>query len=85
MKMAVQHNVSFIMYGENEEVEYGVCMKNAFSPTREIADHDGHYFSGKPPEFWIDHSLMDSDIAPFTARSMNEIRSNRTGVHFWIL
>ena len=39
------------MYGENGEVEYGGDMKNAFSPTRQISDHDKHYFSGLPPNF----------------------------------
>ena len=52
MKMAVHHGIQLIMYGENGEVEYGGDMKNAHRPTREIQDHDTHYFSGKPPEFW---------------------------------
>jgi hypothetical protein len=30
LKMAVQHNISLIMYGENGEVEYGGDMKNAY-------------------------------------------------------
>ena len=83
MKMAVQHDVSLIMYGENGEVEYGGDMKNAFSPTREIADHDGHYFSGKPPSFWKDHGLTEADLAPFQAPPMEAIRSNNTEIHFF--
>lgn len=83
MKMAIQHNVQLIMYGENGEVEYGGDMKNAFSPTREIADHDGHYFSGKPPEFWASHGLSKADLAPFSAPPMSEIRDNNTEIHFF--
>ncbi len=83
MKMAIQNNVSLIMYGENGEVEYGGDMKNAFSPTREIADHDGHYFSGKPPEFWEQHGLTKADLAPFSAPSMSDIEENKTEIHFF--
>ena len=83
MKMAIQHNVQLIMYGENGEVEYGGDMKNAFSPKREIADHDGHYFSGRPPEFWESHGLSKADLAPFSAPSMEKIRANNTEIHFF--
>lgn len=83
MKMAIQHNVQLIMYGENGEVEYGGDMKNAFSPKREIADHDGHYFSGRPPEFWESHGLSKADLAPFSAPSMEKIKANNTEIHFF--
>tara|TARA_R110001592_G_scaffold79795_2_gene238370 strand:- start:16361 stop:17521 length:1161 start_codon:yes stop_codon:yes gene_type:complete len=83
MKMAIQHDVPLIMYGENGEVEYGGDMKNALSPTREIADHDGHYFSGKPPEFWEEHGFTKADLAPFSAPPMKKIRDNNTEIHFF--
>ena len=57
LHMAVKHGVQLIMYGENGEVEYGGDMKNANVPTREVRDHDKHYFSGLPPEFWMKHDL----------------------------
>ncbi len=82
MKMAVQHNVSLIMYGENGEVEYGGDMKNAFRPTREIQDHDKHYFSGMPPEFWSEHGMRLADLKPFMAPTYLEIQSNNTEIHF---
>lgn len=83
MRMAIQHDVALIMYGENGEVEYGGDMKNALSPTREIADHDGHYFSGKPPEFWEAHGLSKADLAPFSAPPMKKVRDNNTEIHFF--
>lgn len=83
LNMAVKHNVSLIMYGENGEVEYGGCMKNAFSPTREIADHDKQYFSGLPPEFWIDHGLTQADLKPFMRPMHAEIEKNKTEIHFF--
>jgi N-acetyl sugar amidotransferase len=83
LKMAIQHKVQLIMYGENGEVEYGGNMKNAFSPTREIADHDDHYFSGKPPSFWEEHGLSKSDLAPFSAPPFKDIKANNTEIHFF--
>ncbi|MDC0090009.1 N-acetyl sugar amidotransferase [Gammaproteobacteria bacterium] len=81
IKMAVQHDVSLIMYGENGEVEYGGDMKNALIPTREIADHEGHYFSGKPPSFWKSHGVSDADLAPFEPPAIEKIRANNTEIH----
>lgn len=83
LHMAVKHNVQLIMYGENGEVEYGGDMKNAFRPTRDIADHDGHYFSGLPPEFWAEHGLLISDLYPFMAPKHEEIKRNKTEIHFF--
>jgi N-acetyl sugar amidotransferase len=82
LRMAVQHNVSLIMYGENGEVEYGGDMKNANSPTREIADHDSHYFSGMPPEFWNKHGISNKEIWPYRAPEFKKIQENKTEIHF---
>lgn len=83
LKMAIHHKVSLIMYGENGEVEYGGSMKNAFSPTREIADHDKHYFSGMPPEFWEEHGVTGAALAPFKAPEFEAIKKNNTEIHFF--
>ncbi len=82
LRMAVQHNISLIMYGENGEVEYGGDMKNAYKPTRDIKDHDGHYFSGKPPEFWEDHGVSKSDLYPYMPPPYEKIVENKTEIHF---
>ena len=82
MHMAVKHDVQLIIYGENGEVEYGGDMKNAFRPTREIQDHDKHYFSGLPPEFWLEHGVSAADLRPFMAPPYEEILRNRTEIHF---
>ncbi|QDQ25720.1 N-acetyl sugar amidotransferase [Chitinimonas arctica] len=82
LSMAIKHNVSLIMYGENGEVEYGGDMKNAHRPDREIQDHDTHYFSGLPPEFWLEHGLTLSDLKPFMAPKFDEIKNNKTEIHF---
>lgn len=83
LHMAVKYKVPLIMYGENGEVEYGGDMKNAYKPTREIQDHDKHYFSGLPPEFWQEHGISLKDLHPFMAPGFKEIMSNDTEIHFY--
>lgn len=83
LHMAVKHNVQLIMYGENGEVEYGGNMKNAFRPTRDIEDHDDHYFSGLPPQFWTEHGVSEADLYPFMSPKYEDIRSNKTEIHFF--
>jgi len=82
LHMAVKYNVQLIMYGENGEVEYGGDMKNALRPTRDIEDHDRHYFSGAPPEFWAKHGVSLADLYPFMAPKFEAIEKNRTEIHF---
>jgi N-acetyl sugar amidotransferase len=83
LHMAEKYDVQLIMYGENGEVEYGGDMQNAFRPTRDIADHDKHYFSGLPPEFWADHGISSADLYPFMAPPFSRIQENRTEIHFF--
>ncbi len=83
MHIAEKYDVQLIMYGENGEVEYGGDMKNAFKPTRDIADHDSHYFSGLPPEFWIEHGVTSADLYPFQAPEYARLMENRTEIHFY--
>lgn len=82
LHMAVKYRIPLIMYGENGEVEYGGDMKNAFRPTREIQDHDKHYFSGLPPEFWVEHGVSLSELKPFMAPPYADIVQNKTEIHF---
>jgi N-acetyl sugar amidotransferase len=83
LHMAVKYKVPLVMYGENGEVEYGGDMKNAFRPDRDVEDHDEHYFSGMPPEFWLEHGLSEADLKPFMAPKYEEIISNKTEIHFF--
>lgn len=82
LHMAVKHNVQLIMYGENGEIEYGGDMKNAFRPTRDIQDHDKHYFSGLPPEFWTEHGVSLADLYPFMPPKYEDIKQNNSEIHF---
>lgn len=82
LQIAVNFSISLIMYGENGEVEYGGDMKNSEKPTREITDHKKHYFSGLPPEFWIDKGFSKSDLKPYMQPEFSAIMDNKTEIHF---
>jgi N-acetyl sugar amidotransferase len=82
LHMALKHDIQLIMYGENGEVEYGGDMKNAMRPTRDVIDHDSHYFSGFPPEFWLDKGIEMTDLHPFKAPKHEDIVRNKTEIHF---
>lgn len=82
LKISVTYNIPLIMYGENGEVEYGGDMKNAFTPTREIADHDKHYFSNMPPEIFIQAGISKEDMYPYMSPSYDSIMKNKTEIHF---
>jgi len=83
LQVSVKHGIPLIMYGENGEVEYGGDVKNAFKPTREIQDHDKHYFSGMSPEFWVEHGVGLSDLKPFMAPPYVDLVANKTEIHFF--
>lgn len=82
LKISVEYNIPLIMYGENGEVEYGGDMKNAYSPTREIADHDKHYFSNIPPEKFLAYGISKQDLYPDMAPEFESIKSAGTEIHF---
>jgi len=83
LTMAVKYNVRLIFYGENGEVEYGGDMKNAFVPTRSVDDQLKHYFSGVGLEQWEDYNLKKEDLIPFNGPSLEEIKKNKTEIHFY--
>ena len=83
LQMAVRYQIPLIMFGENGEVSYGGDMKNANRPTRDIEDHDKHYFSGKPPSFWENHGIQSKDLRPFMAPPYKAIKANGTTIHFF--
>ena len=80
LTIAVKYGIKLIMYGENGEVEYGGDMKNAYRPTREVKDHDKHYFSGKPPEFWREHGISEAELKPFQGPIYEQAR--QCEIHF---
>jgi len=64
LHMATKYGIGLIMYGEDGEAEYGGAVTE-HRASRAIADHDAHYFSGKPPEFWTQHGISQAELQPF--------------------
>jgi N-acetyl sugar amidotransferase len=83
LQISVKYQIPLVMYGENGEVEYGGDMKNAFRPDRTVEDQDEHYFSGLPPEFWLEHGLHEGDLKPFMSPRIKELKSNQTTIQFF--
>lgn len=84
MQMALKHNVSLIMYGENGEVEYGGNMKNAYKPNRDWkTDHKAHYFSGLAPEDLLQYGVSEKDIIPYMAPPQEELEKLGLDIHFF--
>ena len=83
LTIAVKYNIQLVFYGENGEVEYGGDMKNAFSPTRQISDHDYHYFSSYSPSVWTKYGFKINELQPFMAPSYEEVLNNKTEIHFF--
>ena len=83
MHIAVKYKVPLIMYGENGEAEYGGDMNIAYQPEKTVQDLEKLYFSGLPPEFWMEHGLSEADLKPFMAPKYKEIMDNHTKIHFF--
>jgi len=84
MQMALKHNVSLIMYGENGEIEYGGDMKNAFKPNRDWrSDHKEHYFSGLEPQDLLEYGIETKDILPYMAPKDAELEKLGLQIHFF--
>lgn len=84
MQMALKHNVSLIMYGENGEVEYGGNMKNAYKPNRDYAvDHTEHYFSGIAPEDLFEYGIEKKDLLPYLPPEGELLKQLGLEIHFF--
>ena len=82
LQVSVNYGIPLIMYGENGEVEYGGDSKNADRPTRDLTDHNKHYFSSLPPDYWLEKGLSNADLFPYMSPSYERIKSNGTEIHF---
>ncbi len=83
LSIAVQNNISLIMYGENGEVEYGGDMKNAYIPNRTVEDQVKHYFSGVSPKDWEKYGIGKEKLKLFEAPDLEKIKKNKTEIHFF--
>ena len=83
LKTAINNKIKLIMYGENQEAEYGGDISKANIPTRDVEDFNKYYFSGKDIEFWKSAGLNDNDINCFRGPQNGEITKNNLEIHFF--
>ena len=73
VKVALENNISVMMYGENGEVEYGGDMKYAFKPYNDFEARNKHYFSQFPLDIWKKYDLKEKDLNEFAAPSQADV------------
>lgn len=83
LKMAIQHNVKLIVYGENGEVEYGGDTIRANTPCKDYRiDHNRHAFSGIPPEKFVEYGIDKNDLQYYLLPSVEALDNNQTEIHW---
>jgi len=82
-KIALQNNISVVMYGENGEVEYGGDMKYAFKPYTDFEVRNKHYFSKIPLDAWEKYSLKKEDLHDFDAPLQADIKKTKLRMYFF--
>lgn len=83
LKIAIKNNIKLIMYGENQEAEYGGDIKKANIPTRDVRDFNKYYFSGKNVNFWKSADITEKDLNAFKGPTVDEIIKNKINIHFF--
>jgi len=82
VKIAVENNISVMMYGENGEVEYGGDMKYAKSPKTNMNIRERHYLSSTPVQYWKKYGLKLEDLDEYDAPPLDKIIKNKTEMQF---
>lgn len=83
LKTAINNNIRLIMYGENQEAEYGGDISKANIPTRNVEDFNKYYFSGKDVDFWKSAGITEKDLNCFKGPSVEEIKKKNIKIHFF--
>ena len=83
LKIAVQHNISLVMYGENGEVEYGGDMKLAYSPIKDMSHYDNIFFSNMSPKDWEKEGISNKEIASYLGPTKQQIEEKNLEIHFF--
>lgn len=83
VKIAIENNISIMMYGENGEVEYGGDMTYAFKAYNDFKIRDKHYFSKIPPKYWAKYKIDPTKLEEFNPPPINLVNKNKTQMHFF--
>ncbi len=83
LNMAIKYNIPLIMYGENQEAEYGGDTSKAEKPTRDVVDFAKYYFSGKQLDSWKQYGISNKDLKFFSGPEIENIKSLKMEIHFF--
>jgi len=82
LSIAIKFGISLIMYGENQEAEYGGDITKAEKPTRDIDDFGKYYFLNSPVKSWVGKDFSIKDLNYFIGPDIDQIKKNKTEIHF---
>lgn len=83
MRVAIQHGISLVMYGEDGEVEYGGDSKAAGRAGHDASgDLIKHYFSGIGPLEWVKYGVKREDLTPYLPPPQAEAEKARLKIRF---
>lgn len=82
-RIALENNISVMMYGENGEVEYGGDMKYAFKPFNDFEVKEKHYFSKFPITEWIKYKIDKNELKLFDAPNLKIIKKSKIRNYFF--
>ena len=83
MRMAIQHGVSLVMYGEDGEVEYGGDSKAAGRAGHDASgDLIKHYFSGVGPLEWVKYGVKREDLFPYLPPAQEDAQKAKLQIRF---
>lgn len=83
VKVALENNISVMMYGENGEVEYGGDMKYAKKPYNDFKARDNHYFSNFKLKDWKKYNISEEELADFAAPPEKEVLRKKIRMYFF--
>ena len=83
VKIAVENNISILMYGENAEAEYGGDMTYAFKPYNDFKSRKKHFFSKMPPESLEKYNISKDHLKEYSAPAIREVTKNKTKMYFF--
>ena len=83
VKVAIENNISILMYGENAEAEYGGDWSYAFKPYNDYKSRDKHFFSKVSPSDWKKYKITNKQLKEYQAPPIKDVLKNNTRMYFF--
>ena len=82
-RVAVNHKIPLVFYGENGEVEYGGASDYEDKPGQPVEDFGRLYYSGFPVEQFAEYGISRADLEPYTLPSYDELKDAAVEMHWF--